>query len=165
MKGMVNRGVVESGSVVNGGMVNGCMVDWGSMDRGSMNNRVGGCRGVDCFTRISDISNVSTISIINTVSNSLDPAVREGYVVTSRGCVSITSFSGTKVDSRVVISSGVDIVVSGGNIGVDGGSVVGRGGCIGRWARGSNGSDEGSKSNKGLKLGKKYGLYLLFDWI
>ena len=155
MKGMVNRGVVESGS-----MVNGCMVDWGSMDRGSMNNRVGGGRGVDCFTRISDISNVSTISIINTVSNSLDPAVREGYVVTSRGCVSITSFSGTKVDSRVVISSGVDIVVSGGNIGGVGGSMVGRGSgvvrgrCIGRWARGSNGSDEGSKSNKGLKLGK-----------
>ena len=148
MKGMVNRGVVESGSVVNGGMVNGCMVDWGSMDRGSMNNRVGGCRGVDCFTRISDISNVSTISIINTVSNSLDSAVREGYVVASRGCVSVTSFSGTKVDSRIVISSCVSIGVSWGNIGVD------RGGAIGRWASGGShgNSHEGSERNDGLKI-------------
>ena len=142
MKGVVNRGVVESGSVVNGSMVNGSMVD-----RGSMDNWVGGCRGVDCFTRISDISNVTTISVINTVSDSLDSAVREGYVVASRGCVSVTSFSGTKVDSRVVISSGVSIGVCWGNIGVD------RGGAIGRWAsRGSHGnSHKGSERNDGLK--------------
>ena len=146
MKGMVNRGVVESGSVVNGSMVNGCMVD-----RGGMDNWVGRCRGVDGFTRVSNISNVSTISIINTVSNSLDPAVREGYVVTTRGCVSITSFSGTKVDSRVVISSSVSIGVSRGDIRVD------RGRAIGRWAsRGSHGnSHEGSNRNNGLKIKKK----------
>merc|ERR1719464_604393 len=132
MKGMVNRGVVEWGSMVNGSMVNGCMVD-----RGSMDNWVGGCRGVHSFTGVSNISNVSTISIVNMVSDSLDSAVREGYIVASRGSVSVTSFSGTKVDSRIVISSGV----SWGNIGVD------RGGAIGRWAcRGSHGnSHKGSK--------------------
>ena len=142
--------------------------------RGSMVNRCGGrlvnrCRGrlVGCvfgFTRVLNISDVSRISI-NTVCYSLDPAIGKGNIVASRGSISVTAFALSKVNSRVVISSGVDIVVSGGNIGVDGGGVVGRGGCIGRWARGSNGSDEGSKSNKGLKLGKKYGLYLLFDWI
>merc|ERR1719464_2034360 len=143
MKGMLNRGVVEWGSMVNWSMMNGCMVD-----RGSMDNRVGGCRGVYGFTGVSNISNVSTISIINTVSNSLDSAVREGYVVASRGCVSVTSFSGTKVDSRVIISSGVSIGVSWGNIGVD------RGGAIGRWAsRGSHGnSHEGSERNDGLHI-------------
>merc|ERR1719464_2579552 len=143
MKGMLNRGVVEWGSMVNGSMMNGCMVD-----RGSMYNWVGGCRGIDGFARVSNISNVSTISVINMVSDSLDPAVREGYIVASRGCVSVTSFSGTKVDSRVVISSGVSIGVSRGNIGVD------RGGAIGRWAcRGSHGnSHKGSKRNDGLHI-------------
>ena len=121
MKGMVDRGVVESGSVVNGSMMNGSMVD-----RGSMDNWVGGCRGVYGFTGVGNISNVSTISVINTVSDSLDSAVREGYVVASRGCVSVTSFSGTKVDSRVVISSSISIGVSWGNIGVDRGGAIGR---------------------------------------
>ena len=138
VKGMVNRGVVEWGSVVNGSMVNGCMVD-----RGSMDNWVGGCRGVYGFTGVSNISNVSTISVINTVSDSLDSAVREGYVVASRGCVSVTSFSGTKVDSRVVISSSVSIGVSWGDIGVD------RGGAISRWAcRGSHGNSHKSSERK-----------------
>ena len=111
------------------------------------------CRFVGCvfgFTRVLNISNVSRISI-NTVCHSLDPAVRKGNIVASRGSISVTAFALSKVDSRVVISSGVDIVVSRGNIGVDGGSMVGWGGCIGRWAGGSNGSDNGSKSNKGLK--------------
>ena len=143
MKGMVNRGVVEWGSMVNGSMVNGCMVD-----RGSMDNWVGGCRGVYGFTGVSNISNISTISVINMVSDSLDSAVREGYVVASRGCVSVTSFSGTKVDSRVVISSGVSIGVSRGNIGVD------RGGTIGRWASGGShgNSHKGSERYDGLKI-------------
>ena len=142
MKGMVNRGVVEWGSMVNGSMVNGCMVD-----RGSMDNWVGGCRGIYCFTGVSDISDVSAISVINTVGNSLDPAVREGYVVASRGCVSITGFSGAKVDSRVVISSSISISVSRGDIRVD------RGGAIGRWASGGShgNSHEGSERNNGLK--------------
>merc|ERR1719464_681828 len=143
MKGMVNRGVVEWGSMVNGSMVNGCMVD-----RGSMDNWVGGCRGVHSFTGVSNISNVSTISIVNMVSDSLDSAIREGYVVASRGSVSVTSFSGTKVDSRVVISSGVSICVSRGDIGVD------RGGAIGRWASGGShgNSHEGSERNDGLHI-------------
>ena len=109
------------------------------------------CRLVGCvfgFTRVLNISDVSRISI-NTVCYSLDPAVGKGNIVASRGSISVTAFALSKVDSRVVISSGVDIVVSRGDIGVD------RGGCIGRRARGSNGSDKGSKSNKGLKLGKK----------
>merc|ERR1719468_1436297 len=119
-----------------------------------------GCRLVDrcvgrfvgCifgFTRVLNISNVSRISV-HTVCYSLDPAVGKGNIVASRGSISVTAFALSKVDSRVVISSGINIVVSGGNIRVDRGSMVGRGGCIGWWARGSNGSDEGSKSNKGL---------------
>merc|ERR1719464_1641182 len=137
---MVNRGVVEWGSTANGSMMDGSMVD--------RDNWVGGCRGVYGFTRVGNISNVSTISVINTVSDSLDSAVREGYVVASRGCISITSFSGTKVDSRVVISSGISIGVSRGDIGVD------RGRAIGRWAsRGSHGnSHEGSKRNDELHI-------------
>ena len=114
---------------------------------------VGRCRcrlvgGVFGFTRVLNISNVSRISV-HTVCYSLDSAIRKGNIVASRGGISIPAFALSKVDSRVVISSGVDIVVSRGDIGVD------RGGCIGRRARGSNGSDKGSKSNKGLKLGKK----------
>ena len=115
-----------------------------------------GCRFVGSifgFTRILNISDISRISI-NTVCNSLDPAIRKGNIVASRGSISVTAFALSKVDSRVVISSSVGIVVSRGNIRVDRGSMVGRGGCISRWARGSNSSDEGSKSNKGLKMEK-----------
>ena len=116
------------------------------------------CRLVGCvfgFTRVLNISNISRISI-HTVSYSLDSAIGKGNVVASRGSISVTAFALSKVDSRVVISSGVDIIVSGGNIGVDRGGVVGRGGGISRWARGSNGSDKGSKGNKGLKWKKNY---------
>ena len=147
MKGMVNRGVVEWGSMVNGSMVNGSMVNGSMVDWSGVDNRVGRCRGVYGFTRVSNISNVTTISVINTVSDSLDSAVREGYVVASRGCVSVTGLSGAKVNSRVVISSSVSISVSRGDIRVD------RGRSIGRWAsRGSHGnSHEGSERNDGLK--------------
>ena len=116
---------------------------WG---RGSVVNRCG-CRLVGFvfgFTRVLNISNISAITI-NTVSYSLDSAIRKGNIVASRGSISITVFSLTKVDSRVVISGGISIVVNWGCIRVD------RGRSIGRWASSGNNSDKGSKSNKGLK--------------
>ena len=122
-------------------MVNRC---WG---------RLVGC--VYGFTRVLNISDVSRISI-NTVCYSLDPAVREGNIVASRGSISITAFALSKVDSRVVISSGVSIVVNWGGIRVDGGRSIGRGASSG------NNSDKGSKSNKGLKWKKIKRLWTMF---
>ena len=99
---------------------------WG---RGSMVNRCGGrlVGFVFGFTRVLNISNISAITI-NTVSYSLDSAIGKGNIVASRGSISITVFSLTKVDSRVVISGGVSIVVNWGSIRVD------RGRSISRWA-------------------------------
>ena len=80
---------------------------------------VGRGRGIFGFTRVGNISNVSTISIINTVSDSLDPAIGKSNSVASRGSISITRFSLTKVDSRVVILSSIFVAVGRGNIRVD----------------------------------------------
>merc|ERR1719270_2475352 len=107
-------------------------------------------RGVFGFTGVGNISNVSTISIINTVSDSLDSAVRESNIVASRGSISITLFSGTKVSSGVVISNSISIVVCWGDISVYwGGVAISRGRERGRWGSHGN-SHEGSKSNEGL---------------
>ena len=125
--------------------------------RGCVVNRCwGGLVGcVFGFTRVLNISDVSRISI-NTVCYSLDPAVGKGNIVASRGSISITAFALSKVDSRVVISSGVSIVVNWGGIRVDGGR------SIGRWASSGNNSDKGSKSNKGLKWKKIKRLWTMF---
>ena len=88
------------------------------------------CRLVGCvfgFTRVLNISNVSRISV-HTVCYSLDSAIRKGNIVASRGGISIPAFALSKVDSRVVISGGVSIVVNWGSIRVD------RGRSISRWA-------------------------------
>ena len=107
--------------------------------------------GVLGFTRVGNISDISTISIINTVSDSLDSAVRESNIVASRGSISVTLFSGTKVGSRVVISNGISIVVCWGDISVYwGGMTISRGRERGRWGGHSSGN-KGSESNNGLK--------------
>ena len=126
------------------------------VDRGRF---VSGCWGrfvgiIVGFTRVLDISDVSTISIINLVSDSLDSAIGKGNSVASRGSISITSFSLAKVYSRVVILGSIGIVVDRGSIRVDRGFTIGWGrGMVrerGRW--GSHGSgNKGSKSNNGLK--------------
>ena len=112
---------------------------------------VGRGRGVFGFTRVLDISDVSTISIINLVSDSLDSAIRKGNSVASRGSISITSFGLAKVHSRVVILGSIGIVVDRGSIRVDRGRVTISGGRErGRWGGHSSGN-KGSKSNNGLK--------------
>ena len=58
----------------------------------------GGSGIVFGFSSVLNIGNVSAISI-NTVSYSLDSAVGKGNIVASRGGVSITVLSLSKVDS------------------------------------------------------------------
>ena len=123
------------------------------VDRGRF---VSGCWGrfvsiIVGFTSVLDISNVSTISIINLVSDSLDSAIGKGNSVASRGSISITSFGLAEVYSRVVILGSIGIVVDRGSIRVDRGRVTISGGRErGRWGSHSSGN-KGSKSNNGLK--------------
>ena len=123
------------------------------VDRGRF---VSGCWGrfvgiIVGFTSVLDISDVSTISIINLVSDSLDSAIRKGNSVASRGSISITSFGLAEVHSRVVILGSIGIVVDRGSIRVDRGRVTISGGRErGRWGSHSSGN-KGSKSNNGLK--------------
>ena len=116
------------------------MVDWGRL--------VGFVFG---FSSVLNISNVSAISVINTVSHSLDSSIRKSNSVASRGSIPITRFSLTKVDSRVVILSSIFIAVGRGNIRVDRGRGRGMVGTRSRWGSYSS-SDKDSKSNNGLKM-------------
>ena len=114
------------------------------------------------FTRVLDISDVSTISIINLVSDSLDSAIGKGNSVASRGSISITSFSLAKVYSRVVILGSIGVVVDRGSIRVDRGFTIGWGrGMVrerGRWGGHSSGN-KGSESNNGLKYNDQNSFY------
>ena len=105
------------------------------------------------LTSVLNISDISTISIINTVGDSLDPAIGKGNVVASRGSISITSLAVSKVNSGVVISGSISKVVCWRDISVCWGRGIGSGVVWGRWAsRGSHGNGhKGSNSNKGLK--------------
>ena len=103
------------------------------VDRGRF---VSGCWGrfvsiIVGFTRVLDISDVSTISIINLVSDGLDSAIGKGNSVASRGSIPITRFSLTKVNSGVIILGSIGIVVDWGSIFIDWGRVTISGG---RWA-------------------------------
>ena len=126
--------VVDRGRVVDGSWVGGRLVGF-----------------VFGFTRVLDISDVSTISIINLVSDSLDSAIGKGNSVASRGSISITSFGLAEVHSRVVILGSIGIVVDRGSIRVDRGRVtISRSRERGRWGGHSSGN-KGSESNNGLK--------------
>ena len=97
-------------------------------------------RSVFGLTSICNISDVSTITI-NTVSYSLDSSIGKSNIVTSRSGVSVTFFIGTKVNSSIVISNGISVVVCSWDISVCGGRGISRGWGIdrgrvvrGRWA-------------------------------
>ena len=61
--------------------------------------------GVLGFTRVGNISDISTISIINTVSDSLDSAVGESNIVASRGSISVTLLACSEAPSPFSIQS------------------------------------------------------------
>merc|ERR1719219_1002317 len=69
--------------------------------------------GVSRSSRVLDISNISTISIINLVVDSLDSAIGESNRVGSSGGISITVLSSMELGSRVVISNGIFIGIHG----------------------------------------------------
>ena len=102
---------------------------WSSLVGRSRSNRVSGSSSV------LDISNISTIGIINLVVNSLLSAIRKSNRVRSSGSISITVLSSLEVGSRVVISNSIVVGIHSRLIiswllvgrGMDG-SVVGRGG-------------------------------------
>ncbi len=70
--------------------------------------------GVDGFTFISDISNISVL--ISGVSHNLDTTVRESHSVLARGFVSVSLLRVTVVRVRVLIFDSVLKGVFGGNI-------------------------------------------------
>ena len=74
------------------------MIGRDSLVDGSMSN------GVSRSSSVLDISNISTIGIINLVVDSLDSAIRKSNRVGSRGSISISILSSLEVGSRVVIS-------------------------------------------------------------
>ncbi len=114
--------------------------------------RVGRGRGVLGLTRVLDVSNISTISIVNTVGHSLDPAVGKGHVVFTGSGIAVSGLVGAKLGPGVVVGNGVGIVVCWGHVSVGGSGGVGGRVVRGRRAGGgSNGSGhEGSNSNESL---------------
>jgi len=78
-----------------------------SLVDGSMSN------GVSRSSSVLDISNISTIGIINLVVDSLDPAIGKSNRVGSSGGISITVLSSMELGSRVVISNGIFIGIHG----------------------------------------------------
>ena len=131
---MVDRGrLVDRGSFVD----RSSFVDRGSLvDRSSMVHRgrlVGSSRLVFIIlglSRVLDISNISTVGIINLVGDSLGSAIRKGNRVGSRGGISIPVLSSLEVSSRVVISysivEGIDSRLIIAWLFVGGSSMVGR---------------------------------------
>merc|ERR1719187_1559751 len=65
--------------------------------------------GVSRSSSVLDISNISTIGIINLVVDSLEPAIGKSNRVGSSGGISITVLSSVELGSRVVISNGIFI--------------------------------------------------------
>ena len=74
------------------------------VDRSSL---VDGSSIILSFSRVLNISNISTVGISNIVGDSLGPAIREGYRVGSTGSISISVLSSLEVGSRVVISNSI----------------------------------------------------------
>ena len=149
---MVRSGVVGSRfGVVDGSGVVGS----GSGVIGSRGSLVGSGRLVGSvlgFTRVLDIGDVSTISVIHTVSHGLDSAVGKSHVVFTVGGITITSFVGTEIGSGVIISNGVSVIVSGGYISVCWGSWVVWGWGIRGSRGGKGGGHEGRDGNEDLLI-------------
>ena len=85
------------------------------VDRGWV--RGGFVRSVFGFSRVLHISDVSTISVIHTVSHSLDTTIGQSNVVFTGSSISVAVLRLTELGSTVLIG---DTIV----VGVDGGSVV-----------------------------------------
>lgn len=68
-------------------------------------------RSIMSLTLVSDISDVSGVSITNAVSHNLGTAIGKSHAVFARGSITITFFIGSKVGSRVVISDGISEIV------------------------------------------------------
>ena len=136
---MENRGSVEDGGVDRGvdGVNRVNRVD--GVDRVNGVDGVDGVNGVNGvnrvdrsgmrgrivfgFSRVLHISDVSTVSVIHTVSHSLDTTIGQSNVVFTGSSVSIAVLSLTELGSTVVIGDSVVVVVDGGGkfLGVDGG--------------------------------------------
>merc|ERR1719187_1474814 len=65
--------------------------------------------GVSRSSSVLDISNITTIGIINLVVDSLEPAIGKSNRVGSSGGISITVLSSMELGSRVVISNSIFI--------------------------------------------------------
>ena len=114
---MENRGSVENGGMDRMDRVSG-------VDRVVRSGMRGGfVRSVFGFSRVLHISDVSTISVIHTVSDSLDATIGQSNVVFTGSSVSIAVLRLTELGSTVVIGDSVVVVVDGGGkfLGVDGG--------------------------------------------
>ena len=95
---MVGRSrLVDGGSNFVGGS---CLVCWSqSMVRRSSI--------IVSLTRVSNISNISTVAISYIVVNSLSATIRKSYTIGARGRVTITGFIGLEVSSIVVIMDAI----------------------------------------------------------
>ena len=81
---------------------------------------VSGCRFVSrfgmvglSFTRVLNIGNISRVIISNIVGDGLGATIRKKDIVLAIGSISITSFIVSKVNTRVIISYSIGIVIVG----------------------------------------------------
>ena len=63
------------------------------------------------FALISDISNISRVLIPNIVGDNLGTTIRKSYTVFTRGSITITVLTLSKVGTRVVISDSITVLV------------------------------------------------------
>ena len=130
-------------------------VVWGWVRGGLV--RFGFVFGVHGFSRVRNISDVSTISIIDMVGDGLDSTIGKSNIVRTGGSITITVFAGTKDGSRVVISYGISEVVGSGHISISRG-MVGSGiwgrvvRCWGSSRGSQSGGNEGRDGNDDLKF-------------
>merc|ERR1719445_1008349 len=83
------------------------------------------------FPRVSNISNIFTVTISNIIVNSLCSAIRQSYTVGARGRIAITTLSGLEVSTRVVIIDSILILVDS-RLFIGGRGLVYRGSMVGR---------------------------------
>ena len=68
-------------------------------------------RSIVSFTLVSDISDISGVSITNAVSHNLGTTIGKSYTVFTRGSITITVLTLSKVGTRVVISDSITVLV------------------------------------------------------
>ena len=67
--------------------------------------------GVLSYTFVFDISDISTISIIDGIGDNLGATIGKIYTVFTIGSITITVFIGSKVSSRVIVGNSIAILV------------------------------------------------------